>query len=248
VWDQTFCFMVKSAALDFVQVSVWDKNVGTNQMIGQGRYLLQNLTMGIEEIVQLPILKGKKTTGVIEMGLKAVGFGKQPPQIIHTHTTSTTTYAPPPPTMIAMQPAPMPTYTNVQQTYTQPVMAPQYTQTTVDNNMYAAYSGMLYGTNTPTAPVMVPEGQPMMVPTGQPMMVSEGQPMMVSEGQPMMVPSGQPMMVPEGQPMMVPEGQPMYFPPANEVYPGYPVNQGVPMGGTVDNNVQYYNPNVFIQQ
>jgi hypothetical protein len=214
VWDQTFCFMVKSPAQDFVQVTVWDKNVGTNQMIGQGKYLLHNLTMGMEEIVQLPVLKGKKTTGVIEMGLKAVNFGKQPQQTI-IQTTTSTTYAPPP-AAIVMQPAmqQMPTYTNVQQTYaqptvqqttytqpaiqqttyTQPAVVPQqqYTQT-VDNNMYAAYNAMLYGTNTPTAP---------------------------------------PQVIAEGQPVMVPEGQPvMYFPPANEVYPGYPVNQGVPMGG-----------------
>jgi hypothetical protein len=247
VWDQTFCFVVKNPTQDFVQVTVWDRNVGTNQMIGQGKYLLQNLTNGVEEIVQVPVTKGKKTTGVIEMGLKAINFGKQPPQVIHTHTSTTTTYAPQPTAMVAMQPAmqPMPVYTNVQQTYappaiqqttyTQPAVqqttytqpAPQYAQTTVDNNMYAAYSGMLYGTNTPSAP-------PQMVPEGQPVMVAEGQPVMVAEGQPI-----------------------QYFPPANEVYPGYPsntadYNQGVPMGGmvqgTVDNNVQYYNPNVVIQQ
>jgi hypothetical protein len=227
VWDQTFCFVVKNPTQDVVQVSVWDRNVGTNQMIGQAKYLLQNLTMGVEEIVQLPILKGKKTMGVVEIGLKAINFGKQPPQQIITQTTSTTTYATPPPAAVVMtQPAPsyvqqttytqpqMPQYAQTQPQYaqTQPQYAqtpPQYTQT-VDNNMYMAYSGMLYGTNnTPTAPAQIPEGQP------------------------------------------------MYFPPANEVYPGYPTvntefNQGIPMGevvqGTVDNNVQYYNPNVFIQQ
>jgi hypothetical protein len=136
-WDQTFIFPVKDIRKDVLQITLWDSGTFGDNMIGQSSYPLQNLPLEVEQLIHIPLLKAGKPQAVVEVGLRAIGFGLPP--VTLTQTTYETV-----PTAFIQQP-PQQQFIQPQQFIQQPTQPQQFIYSSPSGASLIASPSMMGG-------------------------------------------------------------------------------------------------------